>query len=42
VNTIAAIFLLFWLTGWSLAALRAGLRAKNPEGPAMAEGRAHR
>jgi hypothetical protein len=41
VNTIAAIFLMFWLTGWTLAALRAGHKAKNPEGPAAAEVRTH-
>ena len=41
-NTIAAIFLVFWLTGWTLAALRAGLKVKNLEGPAAAGVRAHR
>jgi len=42
VNTVAAIFLMIWLAGWTLALLRAGLQGKKLAGPAAAGVRAHR
>jgi len=33
VNAIAATFVMLWLTGWTLAAVRAGFKARNSAGP---------
>jgi len=32
-NAIAGTLIVLWLTGWTLAAVRAGLKARNPARP---------